>query len=79
MQACEAIKSLIEFGPRTGEQNILDARYFVVNRLAHKCIQGLGLNGIDPIQDANSSTNLLPAATVFDRSAFEIRAQRRKV
>jgi hypothetical protein len=31
----------------TGGQNILDARYLVVNRLAPKCIQRLGLKSID--------------------------------
>jgi hypothetical protein len=31
-----------------GEQNILDAAYLVVNRLASKCIQRLDLKGIDP-------------------------------
>jgi hypothetical protein len=35
-----------------GEQNILDARYLVVNRLASKCIQRLGLSGIDSIRAA---------------------------
>jgi len=30
-----------------GEENILDAAYLVVNRLASKCIQRLDLKGID--------------------------------
>ena len=48
-----------------GEQNILDARYLVVNRLAPKCIQRLGLNGIDLVEARIGPPNLLPAATVF--------------
>ena len=32
------------FESLNGEQNILDARYLPVNRLAHKCIQRHGLN-----------------------------------
>jgi hypothetical protein len=55
----------------TGEQNILDARFLVVNRLASKCIQRLGLNGIDLVERATTLTNLLPAATVFTRRCLK--------
>ncbi len=34
-----------------GEENILDARYLPVNRLASKCIQGDGLNSISQPRD----------------------------
>lgn len=43
-----------------GEENILDARYLVVNRLASKCIQRLGLNAIDHVLAHGVRTNLLP-------------------
>jgi hypothetical protein len=33
-----------------GSKNILDARYFLVNRLASKCIQRHGLNGLSRIR-----------------------------
>jgi hypothetical protein len=47
-----------------GEQNILDARYLVVNRLASKCIQRLGLNDIGHIR-AYMSSQMHPGSHRF--------------
>jgi len=56
------------------EQNILDARYLLVNRLASKCIQRVGLNSFSQARGVfgGESNTGKPR---FHSSVFEIRAK----
>jgi hypothetical protein len=61
------------------EQNILNARYLPVNRLASKCIQRLGLNSISRARGVFDGESLT-SKRHFHRSVFDIsKANRAKV
>jgi hypothetical protein len=60
------------------EQNILNARYLPVNRLASKCIQRLGLNSISEARGVFDG-ECLSSKRHFHRPVFEIsKANRQK-